>query len=178
MPHYQHLLLARNLAQERFANSRAGPTIISEHLQAFLLTANAAVPPDHAIILHRWDAETQHWVKLPLTKAGEDEGATQYSPHEWHQLVHLVWQTRKAQSQQCPTNTALHHIQEPPRGNHGSPTEPHKEESQSCTLGPSRVPGHQCRNRSMDVGTTTTPTIGKGLHRMGESQLHPHGHRP
>jgi len=32
-------LLARNLAQERFANSRAGPTIISEHLQAFLLTA-------------------------------------------------------------------------------------------------------------------------------------------
>ena len=36
---HQHLLLARNLAQERFANSRAGPTIISEHLQAFLLTA-------------------------------------------------------------------------------------------------------------------------------------------
>ena len=35
----QHLLLARNVAQERFANSRAGPTIISEHLQAFLLTA-------------------------------------------------------------------------------------------------------------------------------------------
>jgi len=36
---HQHLLLARNLAQERFANSRAGPTIISEHLEAFLLTA-------------------------------------------------------------------------------------------------------------------------------------------
>eukprot|EP00434_Breviolum_minutum_P041026 symbB.v1.2.036484.t1/scaffold5162.1/size30203/2 len=36
---HQHLLLARNVAQERFANSRAGPTIISDHLQAFLLTA-------------------------------------------------------------------------------------------------------------------------------------------
>ena len=36
---HQHLLLARNLVQERFANSRAGATIISEHLQAFLLTA-------------------------------------------------------------------------------------------------------------------------------------------
>ena len=59
----------------------------------------AAVPRDHAIILHRWDAETFQWVKLPLTKAGEDE-ASQYSPHEWHQLVHLVWQTRKAHSEQ------------------------------------------------------------------------------
>ena len=36
---HQHLLLARNVVQERFANSRAGPTIISDHLQAFLLTA-------------------------------------------------------------------------------------------------------------------------------------------
>ena len=36
---HQHLLLARNVAQERFANRRAGPTIISDHLQAFLLTA-------------------------------------------------------------------------------------------------------------------------------------------
>jgi len=36
---HQHLLLARNSAQERFATGRAGPTIISEHLQAFLLTA-------------------------------------------------------------------------------------------------------------------------------------------
>ena len=36
---HQHLLIARNVAQERFANSRAGPTIISDHLQAFLLTA-------------------------------------------------------------------------------------------------------------------------------------------
>eukprot|EP00434_Breviolum_minutum_P042986 symbB.v1.2.038286.t1/scaffold5908.1/size22520/2 len=30
---------AGNVAQERFANSSAGPTIISDHLQAFLLTA-------------------------------------------------------------------------------------------------------------------------------------------
>ena len=36
---HQHLLIARNVAQERFANSSAGPTIISDHLQAFLLTA-------------------------------------------------------------------------------------------------------------------------------------------
>lgn len=36
---HQHMLLARNSAQERFATGRAGPTIISEHLQAFLLTA-------------------------------------------------------------------------------------------------------------------------------------------
>ena len=36
---HQHLLIARNAAQERFANSSAGPTIISDHLQAFLLTA-------------------------------------------------------------------------------------------------------------------------------------------
>ena len=33
-------------------------------------------------------------------KAGEDEDASQYSPHEWQQLVHLVWQTRQAHSQQ------------------------------------------------------------------------------
>lgn len=36
---HQHLLLARNSAQERFATGHAGPTIISEHLQAFLFTA-------------------------------------------------------------------------------------------------------------------------------------------
>ena len=51
---------------------------------------NAAIPPDYAIILHRWDTENMQWVKLPLTKAGEDEDASQYSPHEWQQLVHLV----------------------------------------------------------------------------------------
>eukprot|EP00434_Breviolum_minutum_P024288 symbB.v1.2.021448.t1/scaffold1853.1/size98709/4 len=60
----------------------------------------AAVPPDHAIIIHRWDTETSQWIKLPLTKAGEDHEASQYSPHEWQLLVKLVWQTRKAQAQQ------------------------------------------------------------------------------
>ena len=60
----------------------------------------AAVPPNHAIIIHRWDTETSQWIKLPLTKAGEDHEASQYSPHEWQLLVKLVWQTRKAQAQQ------------------------------------------------------------------------------
>ena len=36
---HQHLLLARNVVQEQVANSRVGPTIIADHLQAFLLTA-------------------------------------------------------------------------------------------------------------------------------------------
>ena len=40
------------------------------------------------------------WIKLPFTKAGEDTDASQYSPHEWQQLIHLVWQTRRAHSQQ------------------------------------------------------------------------------
>ena len=61
---------------------------------------NSAIPPDHAIILHRWDTETLQWIKLPLTKAGEDTDASQYSPHEWQQLIHMVWQTRRAHSQQ------------------------------------------------------------------------------
>ena len=60
----------------------------------------AAVPPDHAIIIHRWDTETSQWIKLPLTKVGEDHEASQYSPHEWQLLVKLVLQTRKAQAQQ------------------------------------------------------------------------------
>ena len=60
----------------------------------------AAVPPDHAIIIHRWDTETSQWIKLPLTKAGEDHEASQYSPHEWQLLVKLVWQARKVQAQQ------------------------------------------------------------------------------
>ena len=60
----------------------------------------AAVPPDHAIIIHRWDTETSQCIKLPLTKAGEDHEASQYSPHEWQLLVKLVWQARKVQAQQ------------------------------------------------------------------------------
>ena len=36
---------------------------------------NSAIPPDHAIILHRWDTENMQWIKLPLTKAGEDTEA-------------------------------------------------------------------------------------------------------
>ncbi|MCV6576073.1 MAG: hypothetical protein OIF58_10090, partial [Cohaesibacter sp.] len=59
----------------------------------------AAVPPNYAMILHKWDEPTQAWVKLPLTKHSEDVEATQYSIYEWSQLVRLVWQTRKEHSQ-------------------------------------------------------------------------------
>ena len=76
-------------------------------------------------------------------------------------------------------DTSLYNIQEPPRRHHRGSTEPHKEESQSGSLGPPEISScHQRRNRSMDLGAPTTPEISEGLHRVGESQLHPHGHWP
>ena len=85
------------------------------------------------------------------------------------------------QESTLPTGTpdsSLHHVQEPPRRHHRSPTEPHQAEGQPGTLGPPGVSRHQCWHRLMDLGATTTPTISEGLHRMGEGQLHPHGHWP
>lgn len=60
----------------------------------------SAVQADHAIILHKWDGDTTQWIKLPLTKQGEDEEASQYSLHEWHQLTQLVWKAKKEHAQQ------------------------------------------------------------------------------
>ena len=55
--------------------------------------------PDQAIILHTWDEDTKRWIKL-MTKAGEEHKATQYFVHEWQQLVHSVYQSRKFYAQQ------------------------------------------------------------------------------
>ena len=49
---------------------------------------------------HTWDEDTKRWIKLPMTKAGEAHQATQYSVHEWQQLVHSVYQSRKFYAQQ------------------------------------------------------------------------------
>ena len=56
--------------------------------------------PDQAIILHTWDEDTRRWIKLPMTKSGETQQATQYSIHEWQQLVRSVYQSRKFYAQQ------------------------------------------------------------------------------
>ena len=137
---------------------------------------NSAIPPDHAIILHRWDTETSQWIKLPLTKAG-------------HRCI-TVLSTRLAkvdphgvadQASTLPTGTPdkpLHHIQEPARCYHRVTTEPLQDESRLGPFGPPGIPCHTSRHRSLDLGATTTPTIGESLRRVGENQFHPHGDRP
>ena len=93
----------------------------------------------------------------------------------WQKLIHIVWQTRR------PTgtpDTSLHHIQKPAGCYHRVTTEPVQEESRLGPFGPPGIPCHTSRHRSLDLGTTTTTTIGESLYRMGENQFHPHGNRP
>ena len=75
-------------------------------------------------------------------------------------------------------DTSLHHIQKPAGCYHRVTTEPFQEESRLGPFGPPGIPCHTSRHRSLDLGTTTTTTIGESLHRMGENQFHPHGNRP
>ena len=66
-------------------------------------------------------------------------------------------------------DTSLHHIQEPAGCYHPVTTEPLQEESRLGPFGPPGIPCHTSRHRSLDLGTTTTPTIGESLHRVGEN---------
>ena len=135
---------------------------------------NSAIPPDHAIILHRWDTVDQ---------------VTIHEGRRRHRCL-TVLSTRMAtvdppgvadQASTLPTgtpDTSLHHIQEPPRRYHRDTTEPLQEEGRLGPLGPPGIPCHTSRHRSLDPGATTTPTVGESLRRVGENQLHPHGNRP
>ena len=139
----------------------------------------AAVPPDHAIIIHRWDTETSQWIKLPLMHQGRrrPRGLAVLSPR-----MAAFGQTGMA-SQEGPgsagtADTSVHNIQEPPRCPHRDSTEPIQEEGQNGPIGSPRIPCHPGRHGPLDPGASTTSAIGEGLSRLGEGQFHTDGYRP
>ena len=111
-----------------------------------------ALSGDRGYIPPTWYLATPP-IKLPLTKQGEDEEASQYSLHEWHQLTQLVWKVKKEHAQQgLQTNrsTTYKNLRESIMQ---ADTTRNEEEGEPSAARPPGIPCHISRRRPMDSRT-------------------------